>query len=102
MRSACDAWSVSSCVNRQHGERVTVVGIDIGGTSIKGGLLERDRLGATARAQHESSVPGSDGLVQLKHRIRQLIATVAEGRSVDGVGLSVSGFISADRSRVSN
>jgi glucokinase len=102
MRSACDALSVSSCVSRRHGERVTVVGIDIGGTSMKGGLLKRDRLGATARAQHDTLGPGTGALVQLKQRIRRLIAKVAEGRSVDGVGLSVSGFISADRSRVSN
>lgn len=84
---------------------MTYVGVDIGGTSIKGGLLDGPRFGPTIRTRHPGPDPGNDSeehLTPLKKKIRELVTTLGAGRSVAGVGISVSGFITGDRARVTN
>lgn len=81
---------------------MTVVGIDIGGTKVLGGVLRGDRLEGAVSVRHDRLAPGTDGLGPLTRRIAEVVAKVAAGRAVDAVGISASGLMPLDRTRITN
>lgn len=81
---------------------MSIVGVDIGGTKVLGGLLRGGRLEGVVSLRHERPAPGSDGLGPLQRRIGEVVATVAAGGGIEAVGISVSGLLSAGRTLISN
>ena len=81
---------------------MTIVGVDIGGTKVLGGLLRGDGLERAVSLRHDRLQSGADGLVPLRRRICEVVAAVAAGRSVDAVGISVSGLLSAGQTLITN
>jgi glucokinase len=100
---------------------MTIVGIDIGGTNVIGGLLDagaldgaphdgaldagafgRACLAGAVRLRHEPLTPGADGLGPLRRRVHEVVARVAAGKNIEAVGISASGFMTADRSQITN
>ena len=81
---------------------MTIAGVDIGGTKVLGGLLDGGRLAGAVSLRHDRLAAGADGLLPLTRRIAEVVTKVAAGRSVDAVGVSVSGPLSADRTRITN
>lgn len=82
---------------------MSVVGIDIGGTNVRAGVLEDGQLTAVARRVHRESPYGERA--DYGHVISvalQLIRELDPGRDVQGIGISISGMLTADRSRVAS
>jgi glucokinase len=74
---------------------VLTVGVDVGGTSVRAGVVDPD--GAvldTVRADTSASA------AQLESRIAGLVAELAGRHPVAAVGLAVAGFVTPDRSTV--
>jgi len=71
------------------------VGIDIGGTSVRGAVVDADgRVLSTVRAFTPDTVPATEDLMV------SVIGELARGHRVAAVGLAVAGFVSVDRRRV--
>ncbi|MGP7959376.1 ROK family protein [Sanguibacter sp. A247] len=70
-----------------------VIALDVGGTNIRGELVDRE--GTVHAAAHELTA-GSDGdatLDAIERVCRTLLAAAADGRVVDAVGLAVPGVV---------
>lgn len=78
---------------------MTTIGIDIGGTSIRGALVDgAGEILGSLRAETPRTVEDTeDVLVGL---VGKLSAAAPRGDEVRAVGLAVAGFVSADRQRV--
>lgn len=79
-----------------------VIGVDIGGTNVRAGLVEAGRVVGVARRRHRESPYGTHS--SYANAVQIVVDLVAEldkrhGRA-DGVGLSISGVLSADRRSV--
>jgi glucokinase len=71
------------------------VGIDIGGTSVRGAVVDADgRTLTTVRAFTPDTVPATEDLLV------SVIDELGAGHPVAAVGLAVAGFVSVDRRRV--
>lgn len=77
-----------------NGELLTV-GIDIGGTSVRAGVVDGDgTIVASRRALTPATEQGTENLIV------ELVTELAAAHPVAAVGLAVAGFISVDRQRV--
>jgi glucokinase len=79
-----------------------VVGVDIGGTNVRAGFVEGGQIVDALRRTHRDSPYGTpasySNVVRL---IAELVAELQERNGpADGVGLSISGVLSADRRTV--
>ncbi|MEO7124955.1 MAG: ROK family protein [Nakamurella sp.] len=75
--------------------RVTSIGIDIGGTSVRAGVVTPDgELVAEIADRTPDTAKGIEDL------LAGMVGHLRAGREVTAVGLAVAGFISADCSRV--
>jgi glucokinase len=78
---------------------VTVIGIDIGGTNIRAGVLRGGRLTAVTRRVHRESAYGErSDYERILSVIAGLIRELNHAGKAEGVGVSISGVLSADRS----
>lgn len=79
-----------------------VVGVDIGGTNVRAGLVEGGQIVETLQRTHRDSPYGTPA--SYSNVIRLIGEVVAELQDrngpADGVGLSISGVLSADRRSV--
>ncbi|WP_229053568.1 ROK family protein [Aeromicrobium sp. Leaf350] len=67
------------------------IGVDVGGTKIAAGIVDGD--GVIHRSARRSTPDAPD----IPAAIAELVAEVADGETVAGVGIGAAGFISADR-----
>ena len=82
---------------------MTVIGIDIGGTHIRAGVLRDGQLTAVARRVHRKSVYGEG--VDYDHVLSLIVDLVGElspAGEAAGIGVSVCGVLSADRGRLAS
>lgn len=77
--------------------------MDIGGTNVRAGLLQGGQLTAIARRVHRQSTyeEGAD-YDQVLNIIGQLIRELSPAGEADGIGVSISGVLSADRSQLAS
>ncbi|WP_026421469.1 ROK family protein [Actinokineospora inagensis] len=74
---------------------MTTIGIDVGGTSVRAGVVDgTGRVVATARGHTRSTEQA------LEDEICGVIARLRADHDVDAVGLAVAGFVAADRRTV--
>jgi glucokinase len=78
------------------GPVVHAIGIDIGGTKIAGALVGDD--GAIIRSDRQPSPAGDPRLIE--DVVVAMVAALAEGEQVCGVGVAAAGFIDASGSTV--
>ena len=77
------------------GDAALTVGIDIGGTSVRGAVVDADgRMLTTVRAFTPDTVRATEDLLV------SVIDELAAAHRVTAVGLAVAGFVSVDRQRV--
>lgn len=83
------------------GLAVNTIGVDVGGTNIRVGLLRRGELiKVFQRVHRESSYDQGADYGRVVAHIVELISRISKDEVVTGVGISVSGVLSADRSAV--
>jgi glucokinase len=73
-----------------------VIGVDVGGTKVLGGVV--DRAGKILET-HREDTPSVGGM-ELTKAIANTINLLAKKYEVGAVGISIAGFISADRSTI--
>lgn len=73
-----------------------VIGIDLGGTSIYGGLIDEDGR-ILKRASRETAQEGRKVVLE---RITEVIKELIEGESIEGIGLGSPGVIDVKEGRV--
>lgn len=82
---------------------MTVIGVDIGGTNIRAGVLQGGRLTAIARRVHRKSAYGEradyDHVLSV---IVDMIKDLSPSGKAEGIGVSISGVLSADRSKLAS
>ncbi|GGM12617.1 ROK family protein [Nakamurella endophytica] len=76
----------------------TVVGIDIGGTSVRAGVL--DPSDPDCRILEIVAAPTPHTVPETEDTLAGLVDVLRERHSVRAVGLAVAGFVSTDRARV--
>ena len=91
-----EAMPVSTPLLReQSADTAMTIGIDIGGTSVRAGVVDEQRnIVELLRAPTAHTVAELDGT------LIRLIGELAEKHPVSSVGLAVAGFLSSDRSKV--
>lgn len=82
---------------------MSVIGVDIGGTNVRAGVLRGGRLTAIARRVHRRSAYGEGAdYDHVLNVIVQLIRELSPAGEADGIGVSISGVLPADRSRLAS
>lgn len=71
-----------------------VIGIDIGGTKIYGGLVDKDKV---IRTRREPTPPSPDEAVAL---LCDLVDELRQGEGICAVGVGMAGFIDVDQGKV--
>lgn len=82
---------------------MSVIGVDIGGTNVRVGVLQGGRLTAIARRVHRKSAHGE--WVDYEHVLSVIVDMITElrpSRKPAGIGVAISGVLSADRSRLAS
>jgi len=72
------------------------IGIDIGGTKVLGGVVDESGL-VIHRARRDTPLAGGAALTQA---IADVALELVQEFTIDSVGISVAGFISADRKTI--
>lgn len=69
------------------------IGVDVGGTKVLGGVVDRDGS-ILARARRDTPAQGG---VELTQAIADVARELMDGFAVESVGISAAGFVSSDR-----
>lgn len=82
---------------------MNVIGVDIGGTNVRAGVLRDGRLTSIERRVHRKSAYGQlADYDQVLSVIVDLISELSSSREPACIGVSISGVLSADRSRLAS